>query len=41
LLVYNQIADPNPGDIVAAVAANDAAYEQHYEIIETVPGSWL
>lgn len=41
LLVYSQIADPKPGEIVAAVAAIDAAYEQHYEIIETVPGSWL
>ena len=41
LLVYSQIADPPPGDLVAAVNAIEAAYERHSDIIETVPGNWI
>jgi predicted nuclease of predicted toxin-antitoxin system len=41
ILVYNQLSDPSPGDVLAAVVAIDDAYESNREIIETVPGNWV
>jgi hypothetical protein len=40
VLVYSQITDPSPGDVLDAVDAIDGAYESHREIIETIPGDW-
>ena len=40
-LVYNQLHDPPPGDVLDAVMAIDAAYESNQEIIEVVPGNWV
>lgn len=41
LLVYSQLEDPRPGDVVEAVRAIDRAYERSCEITETVPGGWV
>ena len=41
VLVYNQLHDPPPGDVLDAVMAIDAAYESNREIIEVVPGNWV
>lgn len=41
LLVYSQIEDPRPGEVVRAIAAIDAAYASHAEIDEFVPGGWI
>lgn len=41
LLVYSQVEDPQPSDIVNAVIAIDRAYESNSEIIETVPDGWI
>lgn len=41
LLVYSQIEDPRPGDVLDAIRAIDASYESHRGIIETVPDGWL
>ena len=40
VLVYRQITDPSPGDVLDAVDAIDNAYESHSEILETVPRDW-
>ncbi len=40
LLVYSQIEDPRPGEVVRAVATIDRVYESNSEIVETVPGDW-
>lgn len=41
LIVYSQIEDPGPGEVVEAIAAIDAAYENHAEINEFVPDGWV
>ena len=41
ILVYSQIEDPQPSDIVNAVIAIDQAYESNSEIIEAVPDDWI
>jgi len=41
LLVYNQLADPSPGNVTDAVMAIDSAYESNRDIVETVPGDWI
>jgi predicted nuclease of predicted toxin-antitoxin system len=41
VLVYNQLMDPSPGDVLEAVRAIEKAYESNQDIIETVPGSWV
>ncbi len=41
LLVYSQLENPQPGDVVAAVRAIGRAYERTREITETVPGGWV
>lgn len=41
LLVYSQLADPRPGDIVDAIQAIDYAYESNSEVVETVPDGWV
>jgi len=41
VLVYNQLSDPSPGNVLDAVVAIDDAYGSNREIIEVVPGSWV
>lgn len=41
LLVYSQLDDPRPGEVVQAIAAIDRVYESSSEIVETVPGDWI
>jgi predicted nuclease of predicted toxin-antitoxin system len=41
LLVYSQVEDPSPSDIVKAVAAIEEAYAETAEITETVPDGWI
>lgn len=41
LIVYSQIEDPRPGEVVRAIAAIDAAYACHAEIDEVVPDGWV
>lgn len=41
LLLYDQIDDPTPGDVVAAVRQIEQAYENPSEITESVPGGWV
>lgn len=41
VLVYSQISDPSPGDVLDAVTALDEVYESPGEIVETLPGNWL
>lgn len=41
LLVYSQLDDPSPGDVLAAVRRIDAVYEVAEEITEVVPGAWI
>jgi len=41
VLVYNQLTDPSPGDVLDAVIAVDDAYESSREIIEVIPGNWV
>lgn len=41
LLIYDQIADPPPGNIVDAVNRIDDAYESNEGILEAVPGEWI
>lgn len=40
VLVYSQISDPSPGDVLDAVAAIEVAYDSPSDIITTVPGGW-
>lgn len=41
ILVYNQLFDPAPGDMLNAVTAIEDAYESNREIVETIPGNWI
>ena len=41
LLLYDQVENPVPGDVVAAVKAISRAYESDSEIVESVPGAWI
>ncbi|MFC6976009.1 DUF5615 family PIN-like protein [Halomicroarcula sp. GCM10025709] len=41
LLLYDQIDDPAPGDVVAAVRRIEQAYTDSSEITESVPGGWV
>jgi len=41
LILYDQIEDPAPGNVVAAVKGIGRAYQSHSEIVESVPGGWL
>jgi len=41
LLLYDQIEDPVPGDVVSAVRRIDRVYESPSDIVESVPGEWL
>ena len=41
LILYGQIEDPAPGDVVAAVKEIGRAYQSHSEIVESVLGGWL
>ena len=41
LLVYSQLDDPRPGDVVRAIRAIDEAYDTPAAITEPVPGAWL
>ena len=41
LLVYSQLEDPRPGDIVDAIQAIDYAYESNSEVVEKVPDGWV
>ena len=40
VLIYSQISDPTPGDILDAVVAIDKAYTSPHEITETIPERW-
>lgn len=41
LLVYNQLEDPRPSDIVDSIQAIDYAYESNSEVVEKVPDGWV
>jgi hypothetical protein len=41
LLVYDQLEDPTPGDVVTAIQRIRDAYESEADILETVPGNWV
>jgi hypothetical protein len=41
LLVYDQIDDPSPGDVLTAVRRIAAAYESASDVLETVPDGWV
>ncbi|SNR48010.1 DUF5615 family PIN-like protein [Halorubrum vacuolatum] len=41
LLVYSQLEDPRPGEIIDAVQAIDSAYETNSEVVEVVPDGWV
>lgn len=41
LLLYDQIADPSPGDVVAAVRNIERAYADPSEITESIPDGWV
>jgi len=41
LLVYDQLEDPTPGDIVEAVENIEQVYGDPSSILETVPGDWV
>lgn len=41
VLIYSQITDPSPGEVLDAVEAIERAYNSHSEITETVPGNWV
>ena len=41
LLVYSQIEDPRPGDVVRAIASIADAYASFDEIDEYVPDGWI
>lgn len=40
LLVYSQLEDPRPGDIVESIQAIDDAYESLSDVVEKVPDGW-
>lgn len=41
LLLYDQLEDPSPGDVVEAVQHIDQVYADPANIVESVPGEWL
>ena len=41
LVVYSQIEDPDPGDVLAAIEVITEVYDSHDEIEEFVPNGWL
>ena len=41
LLFYDQIEDPRPGDIVAAIQQIATFYDEPAAVVETVPGDWI
>lgn len=41
LLVYSQLEDPRPGDIVDAIQAVEDVYESNTDMVETVPNGWV
>lgn len=41
LLLYDQLEDPSPGDVVSAVQQISRAYENPAQITESVPGAWV
>jgi hypothetical protein len=41
VLIYNQLSDPSPGDVLDAVMAIDDAHESNREITEVIPGNWV
>lgn len=41
LLIYDQLNDPRPGEIIDAVCAIDQAYANHEDIYEFIPGGWV
>ena len=41
LLLYDQLEDPVPGDVVTAVQRIGEAYRSQTEITESVPGNWI
>jgi len=41
LLLYDQIEDPRPGDIVQAVQQIDRVYTDPSNIVESIPGDWV
>lgn len=41
LLLYDQLENPRPGDIVRAVQQITQVYADPSDIVESVPGQWL
>ena len=41
LLLYDQLDDPIPGDVVTAIQRISEAYHTQSEITESVPGNWV
>jgi predicted nuclease of predicted toxin-antitoxin system len=41
LLFYQQLDDPTPSDVAAAVQAIDEAYDDTRKVVEKVPGGWI
>jgi len=41
LLLYDQLEDPRPGDIVQAVQRIEQTYTDPNDIVESIPGKWV
>lgn len=41
LLLYDQMEDPRPGDIVQAVQRIEQVYADPNGIVESIPGEWV
>jgi len=41
LLVYSQLDDPSPGNVIEAISTIDSVYASPDEITETVPDGWV
>lgn len=41
LLVYSQLENPSPGDVVEAIRRIEEGYASESEIMEVVPGEWV
>lgn len=41
LLIYDQIEDPTPGDVVEAIQEIRNAYNSASDIVESVPDGWI
>ena len=41
LLFYQQLDDPTPSNMAAAVQAIDEAYDDTSTVVEKVPGEWI